>query len=226
MRGQLTPQRAAGLHIQRLVDRLGGHPHLRLVREVGAEPARDLFRGVLLPQILLHPLPQHDIDPQLCRLRPAGPLIGRGVRSAGPVAALPVTVACHLPRDRRHTPAQSRRDLAHRLTPSPARSPPAHQIPDNGPADHDPGAGAPRRPPAATPNPDAGGSAPPPPHQSKTHRPAAPPKTVAPAPRPACSRTGSSSTPSQNPQVLQPPREPGGPLAGQVKYSSSVTSST
>ena len=31
--GQLALQRAAGLHIQRLIDRLGRHPHLRLLGE-------------------------------------------------------------------------------------------------------------------------------------------------------------------------------------------------
>ena len=36
---------------------------------------------------------------------------------SGPVAALPVPVPRHLPRDRRHIPAQPRRDLPHRLTP-------------------------------------------------------------------------------------------------------------
>src|SRR4030095_1955186 len=71
-----------------------------------------------LARLWLPPPPQGTIDRQLRRFRPAGPLIGLHLRGAGPVAALPVTAAGHFPRDRRHAPAKSRRDLPHRLTPS------------------------------------------------------------------------------------------------------------
>jgi hypothetical protein len=42
--GQVTAQRSAGLHVQRLVDRLGRHPHLRIVRKLAAQPSDDLLR--------------------------------------------------------------------------------------------------------------------------------------------------------------------------------------
>ena len=42
--GQLPAQPAAALDVQRLVDRLVRHPHLRIVGEVHPQPAGDLFR--------------------------------------------------------------------------------------------------------------------------------------------------------------------------------------
>ncbi len=43
---QFPLQPAAGLHVQRLVDRLGRHPHLRFVGEVALESASDLLGAV------------------------------------------------------------------------------------------------------------------------------------------------------------------------------------
>ena len=44
-RGQLAPQRAAALHVQRLVDRLVGDPHRLIIGEVDPQPAGDLLRA-------------------------------------------------------------------------------------------------------------------------------------------------------------------------------------
>ena len=52
--GQIAAQRPAGLDIQRLVDRLGRHPHLRIVRELAAQPADDLLGRVAPAEIFLH----------------------------------------------------------------------------------------------------------------------------------------------------------------------------
>ena len=40
---QLTAQRAAGLNVKGLIDRLGGHPHLRVIGVVTSKPASDLL---------------------------------------------------------------------------------------------------------------------------------------------------------------------------------------
>src|SRR3954469_3210941 len=50
--GQLRLERAARLHIQRLVDRLGRHPQLRLVGTPAAQPPGDLLRREAPPQIV------------------------------------------------------------------------------------------------------------------------------------------------------------------------------
>ena len=42
--GELTPQGAPALHVQRHVDGLVGHPHLRVVGVVADQPAADLLR--------------------------------------------------------------------------------------------------------------------------------------------------------------------------------------
>jgi hypothetical protein len=53
--GQVGAQRASGLDVQRLVDRVVVHPHLRVVGKVAGQPRRDLLRGVPPAQILFHP---------------------------------------------------------------------------------------------------------------------------------------------------------------------------
>ena len=62
---QLATQRAPRLHVQRLVDRFGRHPHLRVIRKPAAQTAGDLLRREALEQIVLHALAQHDVDGQL-----------------------------------------------------------------------------------------------------------------------------------------------------------------
>ena len=56
-RRQLPAQRPAALHVERLVDRLVRHPHLRIVRELPPQPSRDLLRRPVLLQPGLHPAP-------------------------------------------------------------------------------------------------------------------------------------------------------------------------
>ena len=86
--GQLPAQRAARLHVQRLVDRLGGHPHLRIVGELDAQPAGDLLRRVPPSADTVLNLPaQRQVRRQLRRLRPRGTLIGQRVRRRRPIAA-------------------------------------------------------------------------------------------------------------------------------------------
>ncbi len=41
--GQAAAQRATGLHIQRLINRLGGHPHLRVIGVITSKSASDLL---------------------------------------------------------------------------------------------------------------------------------------------------------------------------------------
>jgi hypothetical protein len=48
--GQLGPQVPAGLQVDRLVDRLVRHPHLRPVGELDTKPGGDLLRGPPSPQ--------------------------------------------------------------------------------------------------------------------------------------------------------------------------------
>src|SRR5664279_1468456 len=48
------PQRATGLQVQRLVDRLVGHPHLRVVGMNHDEPGTDLLRGPFGLQSPIH----------------------------------------------------------------------------------------------------------------------------------------------------------------------------
>jgi len=68
-RGELTLEPAAGLDIQRLVDRLGRHTHLRVVGELQDESARDLLRALTQPQPHLNLAPQAQIRGQLRRPR-------------------------------------------------------------------------------------------------------------------------------------------------------------
>ena len=118
-RGQLATQRAPGLHVQRLIDRLRRHPHLRVIRELAPQPPGDLLGRVAPQQIVLHELAQRHVDGQLGRLGAARALIGERVRRRRAVAATAVGVATQLARDRRRRPPQAPRDHADRL---PARA--------------------------------------------------------------------------------------------------------
>ncbi len=66
--GQVTAQRTTGLHVQGLVNGLGGHPHLRVVGVVISKSASDLFGRVLLLQVLLDPHPKDHVRDLLGRL--------------------------------------------------------------------------------------------------------------------------------------------------------------
>jgi hypothetical protein len=85
MPSQLPFQRAAALDIQRLVDRLVRHPHLRIVGIVLPQPGSDLLWTVVVVQPSLHLTPQRQIPRQLRRLGPPSLLIGVGLRRRGPI---------------------------------------------------------------------------------------------------------------------------------------------
>ena len=69
--GELAFELAAGVDVDRLVDRLGAHAHLRCIGEVLREPVADLLRRPLLAQSALHELPQVGVRAQ--RLRGSAP---------------------------------------------------------------------------------------------------------------------------------------------------------
>src|SRR5687767_9157504 len=56
--GQLAAQLATTLDVERLVDRLVRHPHLRVVGELGRQALRDLLRGPQAFQVAGHPVAQ------------------------------------------------------------------------------------------------------------------------------------------------------------------------
>ena len=124
-RGQLPAQPAAGLHVQRLVDRLGRHPHLRFAGEVDPESASDLLRAL--------PLPQPVLDLAAAELRPPASR-SSGAPPAPPPAPAPpppgtpprALVPPDLPVHRRPgLPSASRSPPASAPPPGPPRSPPA-----------------------------------------------------------------------------------------------------
>jgi hypothetical protein len=84
-RGQLPAQRPTGLDIQRLVDRLVRHVHLRPVSELGSQRGRDLLRRPAITQHRLHPLTQLCVDHQLGRLRSPRVVLSAPLRPRGPV---------------------------------------------------------------------------------------------------------------------------------------------
>jgi hypothetical protein len=94
--GQLAIERAARLHVQRLVDRLRGHPHLRLVGELAAQPAGDLLGRVAPRQIVLHELAQREVRRELGRLGPRRALVRKRVRGRRAVGVAAVGVAPEL----------------------------------------------------------------------------------------------------------------------------------
>jgi hypothetical protein len=69
--GQIAAQRAAGLDIERLIDRLGRHPHLSDRQELAAQAADDLLGRVAPSEIFLHLAAQPLVDRELGRLGPA-----------------------------------------------------------------------------------------------------------------------------------------------------------
>jgi hypothetical protein len=93
---QLALERAARLHVQRRIDGLRGHPHLRLVGEPAAQPPGDLLGREASPQIVLHDFPQPRVHGQLGGLRAAGTLERSGVRRRRAVVAVTVGVALEL----------------------------------------------------------------------------------------------------------------------------------
>jgi hypothetical protein len=114
---QLAPQRTARLHVQRLVDRFGRHPHLRVVGEPAAQPTGDLL-GREAPQIVPARSAAAAFVASLAGFgcwrarRPWRALEGPGVRRRRPVAAVTVGVALELPGDGRRRASESPRDRA------------------------------------------------------------------------------------------------------------------
>src|SRR3712207_223269 len=124
---QLTPQGAAALDVDRLVDRLVRHPHLRLIRELLAEPPSDLLGAVLAVESGLHLPTQPRVDGDLRRPTTGpSPRIGSDLsdmRGVGPrhpppgtaaarrAVALVVQVLVYLPLDRRRRPVQDRKSV-------------------------------------------------------------------------------------------------------------------
>ena len=199
-RSQLAAQCAARLHVQRLIDRLGRHPHLRLVGVILAQPAGDLLRGVPLGQLGLDPLAQHLVGHQLRWFRAARPLdrpapapsspgSGRYGRRCGPARARSST-GCG--------PAAPRSSASTHPPLGPSRSPRARRTTSSAPAGCGHDVDAPHRPAAATRARDVDECPPPRPHRSRTHRPARPPRTADTARRPTGWRNARSSTPSQD----------------------------
>ncbi len=113
---QLPAQRTAALHVDRLVDGLVRHPHLRLIGESSLQHHADLLWRPPLGQPGLHPVPQRRVAGQLRRLRPPRPRPRVPLGRHRPVLAMPPGIAAHLPAHRRRRTAQPRRDRPQRLT--------------------------------------------------------------------------------------------------------------
>ena len=114
-RGELTVQPATRLNVDRLVDRLVRHPHLRLIGKVQPQPASDLLGAVLGGQPRLHLFLQLRIGGQLARLGTGPGGLGggmghaRGVVQPGRGRTGPERLAAHRLRRRaaRVNPVQS-----------------------------------------------------------------------------------------------------------------------
>ena len=107
--GQLRPQAATALQVERLVDRLVRHPPVWLIRMLQAQPVRDLLRRVPQPQAPLDLPREIPIDRETTRLRPARTPACRPLRDDGPVTAA-AAVPGDLPRHGRHRTAKTLRD--------------------------------------------------------------------------------------------------------------------
>ena len=94
--GQFAAQLAAALHVQRLVDRLVRHPHLRIVGKLDAQPPGDLLRATTTARDPRPPAAQRRVRRQLRHLRPPSPRHRPAVRSDRPIAA-PAAVRGDLP---------------------------------------------------------------------------------------------------------------------------------
>src|SRR5919108_131548 len=95
---QLPAQRPPPLHVQRLVDRLVRHLHLRPARELRPQPGADLLRRPAPRQLGLHQGTQLPAARELSPLRPPRPLLRQRPRPPRP-APLPRPVPRHLPAD-------------------------------------------------------------------------------------------------------------------------------
>src|SRR6266545_6480611 len=85
MNRELTAERASALNVDRLIDGLVRHPHLRVVGELAAQFNSDLARAQSLHQFGLHETAQLEIAAQLGRLRSTGIELGSALGVAGPI---------------------------------------------------------------------------------------------------------------------------------------------
>ena len=115
---QIAPQSPTGLDVQRLIDRLGRHPHLRIVRELAAQAADDLLRRLAPTEIFLHLWAQRRVRHQLRRLRSARAVIRERVCRRRPITTSPISITGELATDRQWAASQPAGDRAHRLTAS------------------------------------------------------------------------------------------------------------
>src|SRR6185437_12055239 len=104
--GQLPPQRATALDIQRLIYRLVGNPHRPIIGVIQQQPPRDLLRAPppLPAELGLNVVAQPVVAGQLARLGPRRPPLGMPLRRRSaiePPAPAAGGVAVHLPRHRR-----------------------------------------------------------------------------------------------------------------------------
>src|SRR5271155_3101789 len=82
---QLTAQAATALHINRLIDRLVGHPHLQIIGKVPGQPSGDLLETVLVVESSLHLIVEPLVEGQLARPGPTRPLLSTRLRRTGPI---------------------------------------------------------------------------------------------------------------------------------------------
>src|SRR6201989_451626 len=115
-RRQLPPQRPPALHIQRLVDRLVRHPHLRPARELQSQPRAHLLRRPLPIQLAVTPAAQFHVPRERSGLRPRPPQLRQRLLPHRPVPP-GRPVPRHLPADRRGRPPDPRPDHPVRLLP-------------------------------------------------------------------------------------------------------------
>jgi hypothetical protein len=138
----------ARLHIQRLIDRLGRHPHLLVSGKLASQPPGDLLGPVAQLEIVLDLRAQHQVRRQLRRLRTAGTPrrparapSSRGTAQRHVLRASPRLIVYGLAPTGPRSRASSLRPHV------PARSPHAQQTTDNEPCRSRPRRG--RTPPAS-----------------------------------------------------------------------------
>src|SRR4029077_2726452 len=110
--GQLGPQSAPALHVDRAVDGLGRHPPAWIIGALSAQAHGDLLGRPLAGQEPLHLSGQAAVAAELEGLGPPGPQAAAVLGDPGPVAAVERAVPFHLPADGRVRPAELSADLS------------------------------------------------------------------------------------------------------------------
>ncbi len=114
VREQLPLQRASRLDEQGEVDRFVRHPHSLVVGEREPQPAGDLRRRPVLPQLRRHQIAQDRIAGELASLWSPRTLPGAPIGLGGPVPAS-AAMAIELTGDRRRRSAEPRCDPSRRV---------------------------------------------------------------------------------------------------------------